>query len=199
MFTGIIEALGTVEQATSQGANLLFTINSPISHELRIDQSVSHNGACLTVIGTEDNTHQVIAVAETLEKTNLQSMKEGSTFNLERSITLQHRLDGHIVQGHIDTVAICLQKKAKDGSVEFRFQFHQRFAHLIIEKGSIALNGISLTVYDVTLNEFSVAIIPYTFEHTTMKALQPGDAINVEFDLVGKYIHRLSEVNQLKG
>lgn len=192
MFTGIVEAIGTVQRIIPHGANLLFVINSPISPELRIDQSVSHNGACLTVVEVADKTHQVIAVAETLEKTNLKSMKEGSTLNLERSMTLQRRLDGHMVQGHIDTVATCLEKTEKNGSHEFRFQFPENFAHLVIEKGSIALNGISLTVYDVTNNAFSVAIIPYTYDHTTMRTLQPGDKVNVEFDLIGKYVHRLA-------
>lgn len=190
MFTGIIEAIGTVQKIQPQGSNLIFDIESPISQELQIDQSVSHNGACLTVVGIRDQVHQVIAIAETLQKTNLGFLQAGHQVNLERSMTLQRRLDGHMVQGHVDTVGACSDRMEKDGSVEFAIEFSPEFAHLVIEKGSIALNGISLTVFNTTHQRFSIAIIPYTLEHTTMQNLLIGDKVNLEFDLVGKYVAR---------
>lgn len=190
MFTGIIEALGTVRDIRQEKDNLIFSIHSPISHELRPDQSVSHNGACLTVVAIDQDSHQVMAVAETLQKTNLRTLKPGDQINLERSLTLQKFIDGHLVQGHVDTTGKCLQIDNKNGSTEFRIRFPGKFARLIIEKGSIALNGISLTVFNVTENEFSVAVIPYTFEHTTMHLLREKDIVNLEFDLIGKYVTR---------
>lgn len=190
MFTGIIEALGTVRDIRQEKDNLIFSIHSPISHELRPDQSVSHNGACLTVVAIDQDSHQVMAVAETLQKTNLRTLKPGDQINLERSLTLQKFIDGHLVQGHVDTTGKCLQIDNKNGSTEFRIRFPGKFARLIIEKGSIALNGISLTVFNVTENEFLVAVIPYTFEHTTMHLLREKDIVNLEFDLIGKYVTR---------
>lgn len=196
MFTGIVETIGTIQTIRPHGTNRVFRILSPISQELQIDQSVSHNGACLTVVGVENNEHQVIAVDETLQKTNLLSLKPGSPVNLERAMTLQKRLDGHMVQGHVDATGTCIEKREKNGSHEFRFQFPTEFAHLVIEKGSIALNGISLTLFDVTRDAFSIAIIPYTYDHTTMQRVQLGDSVNLEFDLIGKYVARLAAVNQ---
>ncbi|TAN17087.1 MAG: riboflavin synthase [Chitinophagaceae bacterium] len=194
MFTGIIEALGTVTNIRQDKDNLIFSIHSPISRELRPDQSVSHNGACLTVTAIDHDRHQVIAVAETLQKTNLGTLKPGDQINLERSLTLQKFIDGHLVQGHVDTTGKCLQIANRNGSTEFRIRFPEKFAHLIIEKGSIALNGISLTVFSVTENEFTVAVIPYTFEHTTMHLLRENDIVNLEFDLIGKYVTRLYKI-----
>lgn len=194
MFTGIIEALGTVRDIRQEKDNLIFSIHSPISSELRPDQSVSHNGACLTITAIDQDRHQVMAVAETLQKTNLRTLKPGDQINLERSLTLQKFIDGHLVQGHVDTTGKCLQMDNKNGSTEFRIRFPEKFAGLIIEKGSIALNGISLTVFSITENEFSVAVIPYTFEHTTMHLLREKDIVNLEFDLIGKYITRLYKI-----
>lgn len=199
MFTGIIESIGTIRKIQPQGGNLLFAVESPISQELQVDQSVSHCGACLTVVGLESNVHQVIAIAETLEKTNLSKLKVGDRVNLERAMTLQKRLDGHMVQGHVDAVGRCSQRVEKDGSVEFTIEFPREFAHLVIEKGSIALNGISLTLFNVSLHSFTVAIIPYTLEHTTMKGLQVGGLVNLEFDLIGKYVARGALINQERG
>lgn len=197
MFTGIIEAIGTVKRIQPHGSNLVLGIQSPISQELQIDQSVSHNGACLTVVSVESNVHQVIAIAETLHKTNLSLLKQEDKINLERSMTLQKRLDGHMVLGHVDTVGTCFEKNEKDGSWEFGIRFPEEFAHLVIEKGSITLNGISLTIFDVALNSFYVAIIPYTYENTTIQYLQPGDKVNLEFDLIGKYVARKADVNKM--
>lgn len=196
MFTGIIETLGTVRNIRTQGNNLVFSIQSPISTELKPDQSVSHNGACLTVSSVHNDIHEVVAVAETLQKTNLGTLKPGDQINLERSLTLQKLIDGHLVQGHVDSTGKCMEVKNKNGSTEFRIQFPEKFAPLIIEKGSIALNGISLTLFDVTKTEFSIAVIPYTFEHTNIHLLQKGDTVNLEFDLIGKYTARGKEIQE---
>lgn len=196
MFTGIIEAIGRVESVRQQGSNLSFRVSSPISHELKIDQSVSHNGVCLTVERAGDGYHEVTAIEETLRKTNLAHWQTGSLVNLERCLTLNGRLDGHFVQGHVDTTGICQSRKELDGSWEFQISFPEKFAHLVIEKGSICINGISLTCYDVTRNELSVAIIPYTWQHTMLHTLQPGDQVNLEFDLIGKYLARHIALNQ---
>lgn len=196
MFTGIIEAIGIVREVRPQQDNLIFSIQSPISHELKPDQSVAHNGACLTVTSVDHSLHEVVAVAETLQKTNLGALKPGNEINLERSLTLQKFIDGHLVQGHVDTTGKCIRITKKNGSTEFRIQFPEKFAPLIIEKGSIALNGISLTVFDVTKTEFSIAVIPYTFDHTTMHSLKQGDSVNLEFDMVGKYVNREKEINK---
>jgi len=190
MFTGIIEALGTVESVESRGTNRTYRINSPISHELKTDQSVSHNGVCLTVETVGTGWHSVTAIDETLRKTNLNSWAPGTVVNLERCLQMNGRLDGHMVQGHVDTTGTCVAISEKDGSREFVIRFPEAFAALIIEKGSISLNGISLTVFNVSRCEFTVAIIPYTLEHTNMKNLRTGDTVNLEFDVVGKYIQR---------
>jgi len=190
MFTGIIEATGVIKQVISNGSNKSFWIESPISHQLKTDQSVSHNGTCLTIEEVSGNRHQVTAIEETLIKTNLGSWKEGGTINLERCLTMNSRLDGHWVQGHVDTTATCLQKKAKDGSWVFEFEFPKKFAELVIEKGSICINGISLTAFDVKKKTFRVAIIPYTFNQTNIQYLDKGDTVNIEFDMIGKYILR---------
>lgn len=195
MFTGIVESLGTIAAIRKEGSNVHFTVNSPISYELKIDQSVAHDGVCLTVVALDDHSHTVTAVAETLQKTNLASWQEGRTLNLERAMKLGDRLDGHIVQGHVDDgTAVCTGREEADGSHLFTFEFPERFAALIIEKGSICINGTSLTAFNVGRNTFSVTIIPYTIEHTNFKHLQPGDRINLEFDILGKYFLRMKEV-----
>lgn len=191
MFTGIIESAGTVRSIETNGANKSFFIESPISDELKVDQSVSHNGVCLTVEEVENGVHKVTAIDETLKKSNLGNLDEGEIVNLERCMQMNGRLDGHIVQGHVDGTAICKSIKEMGGSWLFTFEFRPEFAHLLIEKGSVAVNGISLTVFNVTGNSFSVAIIPYTFLHTNMKTLQEGDTVNLEFDVIGKYIERI--------
>lgn len=190
MFTGIIETGGVVKNILVSGGNKSFWIKSSISSKLKTDQSVAHDGVCLTVEKTKGNEHRVTAIAETLAKTNLGNWQRGTAINLERCLKISDRLDGHFVQGHVDTAATCTERIEKDGSWEFRFQFPVAFAHLIIEKGSIAVNGISLTAFNVKETSFVVAIIPYTFEHTNMKTLQPGQQVNLEFDMIGKYISR---------
>lgn len=190
MFTGIVESSGIVKEVISNGSNRTFWIESPISHELKVDQSVSHSGVCLTVEELNGNAHRVTAIKETLEKTNLGGWSAGTLVNLERSLQLGDRLDGHIVQGHIDAVAICKKMVEKDGSWEYTFEFPKKFASLIIEKGSIAINGISLTAFNVKRKIFTVAIIPYTFEHTNIKKVIKGSKVNLEFDMIGKYLLR---------
>lgn len=194
MFTGIIESTGTVTEVLQSGTNKTFILKSSLSNELKIDQSLSHNGVCLTVENTSNGLHQITAIAETLLKTNLGNWITGTNVNLERCMTMNGRIDGHIVQGHVDTTALCTQAIAKDGSWEYSFTFDEKFASLIIEKGSITLNGISLTIFNVTKNGFTVAIIPYTFEHTNMQYLQAGDTVNIEFDMIGKYVNRMMEL-----
>jgi riboflavin synthase len=191
MFTGIIEAIGNVSTVSVEGTNKIFRISSPITHELGIDQSVSHDGVCLTVESVSESSYQVTAVAETLSKTCLSHWKPGSRVNLERCLKMNGRLDGHIVQGHVDATAICKDRQDIMGSWVFLFKFPEFFKNLIIEKGSVAINGISLTCFDVTDDEFSVAIIPYTFENTNIKDLVPGSLVNIEFDLIGKYVERM--------
>jgi riboflavin synthase len=190
MFTGIVETQGIVKKVVEKGANRTFWIKSPISSKLKPDQSVSHNGACLTIEEVKGGQHRVTAIAETLSKTTLGDWQKGTTINLERCLKINDRLDGHFVQGHVDASAICIDKKEKDGSWEFSFQFLSEFATLIIEKGSISINGISLTLFNVTESTFDVAIIPYTFEHTNMNLMKPGQKVNIEFDMLGKYINR---------
>jgi riboflavin synthase len=199
MFTGIIETLGTIEDVKSTGTNKTFWISSSLSPEFKVDQSISHNGVCLTVEEVQGNRHRVTAIAETLQKSNLGHWETGGLVNIERCMLMNGRLDGHIVQGHVDTTAICMQKKELDGSWEFRFQFPARFGALVIEKGSISLNGISLTIFNVSDNEFSVAIIPYTYEHTNIKTIQPAATVNIEFDMMGKYVSRILSLNRLPG
>ncbi len=196
MFTGIIEATGTVTGIRREGTNLVLTIRSALAGALKIDQSLSHNGTCLTVTAVNKEEHQAVAIEETLQKTNLGLLKEQDTVNLERAMLLNERIDGHIVQGHVDTTGECAGREEKNGSIEFRFRFPKEFAPLVIEKGSICLNGVSLTIFNVTENEFTVAIIPYTLEHTNLKNLKPGDKVNLEFDLMGKYVNRLQELGR---
>jgi len=191
MFTGIIEAFGTVQCIEKQGTNATFLIASAISDELKIDQSVSHNGVCLTVEEVKNGIHRVTAIEETLKKTNLSEWQEGTLVNLERCMMMNGRIDGHIVQGHVDTTATCIEKKDVDGSWELRFEFPKEFAALVIEKGSISLNGISLTVFNADNNSFSVAIIPYTYTHTDVQQVKEGSTVNIEFDMIGKYVNRM--------
>ncbi len=193
MFTGIIETLGTVTSLSKEQNNLHITIKSAVSHELKIDQSVAHNGVCLTVVALTEDTHTVTAIDETLSKTNLGSLQEGTEVNLERAMRLGDRLDGHIVQGHVDGTGICTAIRQAEGSTEYTFSYPQEFDDLIIEKGSICMNGTSLTAYRVQDNTFTVAIIPYTLEHTTIKHVKTGDVVNLEFDILGKYIRKMHQ------
>lgn len=195
MFTGIIEALGEVKKISTAGSNKTFWIESPLFSQLKIDQSLAHNGVCLTIEELRDDLHKVTAIKETLEKTSLNQWQNGSLINLERSLLPSSRLDGHFVQGHVDCVGICEKIETLAGSTELTFSFDQQFAALIIEKGSIALNGISLTVFAVTKNSFKVAIIPYTWEHTNLRNLKQSGFVNIEFDMIGKYIQRKSSVS----
>jgi riboflavin synthase len=197
MFTGIIEAVGRIISIEADGSNRRFWIESPISKELKTDQSVSHEGVCLTVEMVEGDRHKVTAIDETLKKTNLGQWTEGRSVNLERCMQMNGRLDGHIVQGHVDTTAICIDRKELQGSWEFSFEFDERFAPLVIDKGSISLNGTSLTIFNVGKNRFTVAIIPYTFEHTSISHVDVNDKVNIEFDIIGKYISRLAELKTL--
>ena len=197
MFTGIIEALGTVKSMESKGTNRIFWIQSPLSPELKIDQSIAHSGVCLTVEEIGEDSHRVTAIEETLEKTNLNKWQPGNLINLERCMPLNGRLDGHIVQGHVDATATCTRRRELDGSWEFRFEFPRKFSRLVIEKGSISLNGTSLTIFNVKKDRFDVAIIPYTFEHTSIRSVLPGSTVNLEFDMIGKYVSRLLSTNQL--
>ena len=190
MFTGIIEALGQVKEIVESGTNRTFWIESSLSSTFSIDQSIAHDGVCLTVEEIRGNQHRVTAVLETLEKTALNQWQEGKQVNLEQSLLPSKRLDGHFVQGHVDTTGVCEKIEDKNGSWEFTFRFPPHFAPLVIEKGSISLNGTSLTVFGVIQDMFKVAIIPYTFEHTTIQYLKKGDRVNIEFDMLGKYIHR---------
>lgn len=190
MFTGIIEALGQVKEIAETGTNRTFWIESPLSHTFQVDQSIAHDGVCLTVEEVQENRHRVTAVLETLEKTNLGKWAQGHTVNLEQSLLPSKRLDGHFVQGHVDTTGSCTKIEDKGGSWEYTFAFPENFAPLVIEKGSISLNGTSLTIFDVTRESFRVAVIPYTYEHTGIKYLKEGDLVNLEFDMIGKYITR---------
>lgn len=191
MFTGIIETLGEVTGIRAEGTNLHFTIQSVISNQLKIDQSVAHNGVCLTVVALTENSHTVTAIRETLEKSNMQYLKAGNKINLERCMQMNGRLDGHIVQGHVDQTAICIKRTELDGSWEYRFKYDALNGNVTVEKGSVCINGISLTVVGSEADEFSVFIIPYTFEHTNLQEVNIGDTVNVEFDIIGKYVARL--------
>lgn len=192
MFTGIIETLGEVKKITTAGSNKTFTIQSSISNELRIDQSIAHNGVCLTVIGQneEAQTHSVTAIEESLRLTNLEHLIAGDIVNLERCMRLSDRLDGHIVQGHVDSKAQCLSVHEVDGSWEYTFKFDSKYADLLVNKGSICVNGVSLTLINPTVNTFQIAIIPYTHENTNFKNIQKDTEVNIEFDIIGKYILR---------
>lgn len=194
MFTGIIEATGKIDSIETNGSNKTFWISSTISNELKVDQSISHDGVCLTVEAIEENKHRVTAIEETLSKTNLNNWKKNDIINLERCMQMNGRIDGHIVQGHVDAVATCIDVEKKDGSWEYRFQIPAEFTHLIIEKGSVCLNGISLTAFDIKFNSFKVAIIPYTYHHTNIKSIQKKSIVNIEFDMIGKYLSRFREV-----
>jgi riboflavin synthase len=191
MFTGIIEATGVISSVSTQGTNKTFQIISSLSPELKTDQSLSHDGACLTVESVTEHTYQVTAIEETLLKTCLHQWRPGSRINLERCLQLNGRLDGHMVQGHVDTTAICLEAGNRGGSWVFQFEFPAVFRNLVIEKGSITVNGISLTCFDVSDNVFSVAIIPYTYNNTNIRDLAAGSLVNIEFDLIGKYLEKM--------
>lgn len=191
MFTGIIEAVGVLRTVTTENTNRHFFVESPISHELRVDQSLSHNGVCLTVTRLEPGGHWVTAVQETLDKSNLGSLKPGDTVNLERSMPANGRFDGHIVQGHVDTTAVIKAIHDEQGSWRFDFEHAAGPGFLTVEKGSVCVNGISLTCFNSTDHSFSVAIIPFTYTHTNLGKAKPGDRVNLEFDILGKYIQRL--------
>ena len=201
MFSGIVEATGTVVAATRNQGNLQLTVRCPFTDELRIDQSVSHNGVCLTVVAIDGDTYQVTAIRETLERSNLGLLEPGDLVNLERSMRLDGRLDGHIVQGHVDTTAVCTEVKEADGSFYFKFEYEVSpeliaKGYMTVEKGSVTVNGVSLTVCDSERNSFRVAIIPYTLEHTNFCRIQPGTRVNLEFDILGKYLARLTELTR---
>lgn len=192
MFTGIIEGLGTLESIEQSGNNTTFWIASPISSFLKVDQSLSHSGVCLTVEEVQANRHRITAIDETMKKTNLETWQTGTLVNLERCLQMNGRLDGHIVQGHVDTTAICTGIKDSNGSWEYSFVFPEKFSTLVIEKGSISLNGVSLTIFNVDVHTFSVAIIPYTYEHTNIRQIETGGLVNIEFDMIGKYVNRMA-------
>ncbi|SRX72596.1 riboflavin synthase [Aequorivita antarctica] len=190
MFTGIIETVGEIAQLTQEGENLHIEIKSPLAQELKIDQSVSHNGVCLTVVKLKETAYVVTAIKETLNKTNLKSFEKGTLVNLERAMKMGDRLDGHIVQGHVDGTAICKKVEDADGSWIFTFEYKNSEFNTV-EKGSITVNGVSLTVVNSKKGEFSVAIIPYTFENTNFKTIKKGSEVNLEFDIIGKYVKNL--------
>ncbi|WP_373058027.1 riboflavin synthase [Zunongwangia sp. H14] len=193
MFTGIIEEVAEVVELTRENNNLHLSIKAKFTPELRIDQSIAHNGVCLTVVSLDEARYTVTAIKETLSKTNLDQLKKGSTINLERGMKLGDRMDGHIVQGHVDQTAICIAVEEAGGSWNFTFEYDPELENVTIEKGSITVNGVSLTVVNSAKNKFSVSIIPYTYEHTTFKTLKTGDLVNLEFDVIGKYVKRISE------
>ncbi|MEH0158696.1 riboflavin synthase [Limibacter armeniacum] len=193
MFTGIIEALGEIVNIEKDRENITFTVKSAISHELKIDQSLAHNGVCLTVTKIEGDEHQVVAIYETLQKTNLGKLEKGSLVNLERCMPAHGRFDGHIVQGHVDQIGTCIAKADEQGSYRFTFEYDPNKGNFTVEKGSITINGTSLTVVDDTEGQFSVAIIPYTYEHTNFKQIEVGTTVNLEFDILGKYMQKMME------
>jgi len=193
MFTGIIESLGRVEAIVPEQENVHFKFFSPFLNELTVDQSVAHNGVCLTVVSKEEDTYTVTAIKETLDKSNLGKLKVGDDVNLERCMLMGGRLDGHIVQGHVDQTAVCLDVEDQDGSFMFTFEYDPGTSNVTIEKGSISVNGVSLTVVNSKANTFSVAIIPFTIEHTNFKDIQKGTVVNLEFDVIGKYVERLMQ------
>tara|TARA_Y100000746_G_scaffold170175_1_gene147467 strand:+ start:178 stop:762 length:585 start_codon:yes stop_codon:yes gene_type:complete len=191
MFTGIIESTGKIEKIDREGKNIKLTLSSNLSSELRVDESLSHNGVCLTVTDCNKNFYSVTIIDESLKKTNFSTVKVGSQINLERSLKIDGRLDGHIVQGHVDDVAKCIKKIDQENSWLFTFEFSEKFSDLIIEKGSICINGVSLTCFDTSKNNFTVAIIPHTYDNTNFKLLDEGDYVNLEFDILGKYIKKI--------
>ena len=191
MFTGIIETLGTIQEIKKEQNNLHITVDSAITAELKVDQSVSHNGICLTVVAISNNSYTVTAIDETVQKTNIGSWAVNNQVNLERAMKLGDRLDGHIVQGHVDQIGSCIEVKETNGSWSYTFEYDASLNNLTIEKGSITVNGVSLTVVNSKKNQFSVAIIPYTYEHTNFKEFSIGTKVNLEFDVIGKYVARL--------
>jgi len=193
MFTGIIESMGEIVSLTKEGTNIHIEVKSSITQELKIDQSLAHNGVCLTVVKINNDNYVVTAIKETLDKSNIGDLKVGDLVNLERSMKLQQRLDGHIVQGHVDQTGICTRVSELEGSTYFSFKYEDDYSNVTIEKGSITVNGVSLTVVDSKKNEFTVAIIPYTIRHTNFKEFNVGTRVNLEFDVVGKYIKRLTQ------
>ena len=195
MFTGIIEAFGKVVDLEKDQENLHLSIKSSLTQELKIDQSLAHNGVCLTVVGKSEDRYTVTAIQETLEKSNLSGVKIGDLINLERAMMMNSRLDGHIVQGHVDQIGFCTEIDFREGSWFYGFEYDQSQKNITIEKGSICVNGVSLTVVNSGLNHFSVAIIPYTYEHTNFHLIQKGDSVNLEFDMIGKYISKLHEMH----
>lgn len=201
MFTGIIEALGKVAELKRENNNLHLRIEAPFTHELKIDQSIAHNGTCLTVVAIDGPTYVVTAIEETLQKTNLNTLKVGDLVNLERCMQMGGRLDGHMVQGHVDTVARVTDVRDESGSWRVYFEYElpadrRDAGFLTVPKGSITVNGVSLTVVDSSVSEFSVAIIPYTWEHTNFHCFQAGSVVNLEFDIIGKYVARMLALNQ---
>lgn len=195
MFTGIVEEVGEIAEITKEKGNLHIYVTAKMSPELKIDQSVSHNGVCLTVVSIKNDVYQVTAIQETLDKTNLNLLKVGSPVNLERGMKLGARLDGHLVQGHVDQTAKCIEIKEENGSWVFTFKYNPDLGNITIEKGSITINGVSLTVIKSMKDQFGVAIIPYTFENTTFKNLKKEETVNLEFDVIGKYVKRLSQLD----
>jgi riboflavin synthase len=194
MFTGIIEASAIIQDIKKDNENIHFTFSSPITHELKIDQSLSHDGVCLTVVAIGTDSYTVTAIKETLEKTNLKEWAVGSGVNLERAMQLGARLDGHIVQGHVDQTGICKSVEDAGGSWYFTFEYDAAASNITIEKGSITVNGVSLTVVNSQVNSFSVAIIPYTYEHTNFNQIKAGSTVNLEFDVIGKYVARINSL-----
>lgn len=194
MFTGIVETMGIVEKRDTNGSNISFWIYSSLAKDLKVDQSLAHDGVCLTIEALEGQLHKVTAVQETLQKTSMAGWETGKKINLERAMVLGGRLDGHLVQGHVDAIGTCISVEDKGGSWLYRFSFPENFAPLVIEKGSICINGISLTAFQVAKDALSVTIIPYTYEHTNMQAVVPGSIVNLEFDMLGKYIVRMQDV-----
>ena len=196
MFTGIIEGIGRVLRIEQEGTNVHFELEAPFTSELKIDQSVAHNGVCLTVVKMVDNTYTVTAIKETLDKSNIGKLEIGDLVNIERCMKMNGRLDGHIVQGHVDTTAAVTSIKEESGSWSLSFEYDKDKEHITVEKGSITINGVSLTVCDSGINTFSVAIIPYTFEHTNFKNFKVGTTVNLEFDIIGKYVAKQILINK---
>jgi riboflavin synthase len=193
LFTGIIETLGKVTDLRHEHGNLHITVESAIAAELKIDQSVAHNGVCLTVVALADGRHTVTAIEETLQKSSIGHLRTGDLVNLERCMQMNGRLDGHIVQGHVDQTAVCTELRELNGSWEYAFEYDSSTGNVTVEKGSVCVNGISLTVVNSRQNSFSVAIIPYTFEHTNLQQVHKGSVVNLEFDIIGKYVARLMQ------
>ena len=198
MFTGIVESLGKVLSIENKGTNRSFWIEGTLSGRLKADESVNHNGVCLTIEEVKKKKYKVSAVKETLDKTNLRQWEKGSIINLERAMKNNGRLDGHIVQGHVDDIVTCVEITEQQGSKDYTFRFDEKFAALVIEKGSVCINGVSLTLFNVTANSFKVTIIPFTNDHTNFSILAKGDIANIEFDILGKYVQRAMELNKKK-